>query len=99
MFSRALNKTMLNILQYDENITINQTDFRNSIESMQKSRDLQIHKQQIYNNKKPTGYQQLAAKFDSIVNESTPDKFFDICLRGSKMKSLVFDISYMTYVI
>ena len=66
---------------------------------MQKSRDLQIHKQQIYNNKKPTEYQQLAVKIDSIVNESIPDIFFDICHGSSKMKSLIFDISYMTYVI
>ena len=90
---------MLNILHHDESITIDQIDFTNSIESMQKSRDLRLHKQQIHNNKKSTESQKLAAKLDSIVTETTLDIYFNICYISSKRKSLIIYILYMAYVL
>ena len=99
MFGRVLNKPISNTVQQDENITIGQIDFTNSIASMQKSREMQMHKQQICNSQKSTEYHQLVVDLDSVVNESTPDIYFDIGYLISKVKSLIFCMSYMTYTI
>ena len=77
----------LNIVQHNENVTLNQIDYISSIQSIQVSCDLQMCKQQICENEKSTDYRQLIGKPNWIANQSGPDINFDVCHLSSKMKS------------
>ena len=61
---QAFKYVGLNIVMYNENITLDQIDYISSIQFMQVSRDLQMCKQQICDNEKSAEYRQLIGKLN-----------------------------------
>ena len=61
------DKYLLIVVQNDGNITIDQIDCVNSIESLEKSQDLQIPKQQFCNKEKYRKHRKLIGKLNWVV--------------------------------